>query len=119
MYESICAFSPSGIHGTDSDRTNSVGYVATDQTVRPFCLIGTFSADCLDDSLTWTPSFWSGKIGWTCDPKNGTLTKCNRQKKELVPLGRFSTPEEQSYMTLLLLDNVMGGYMTGQEYFVE
>lgn len=41
------------------------------------------------------------------------------QKKELVPLGRFSTPEEQSYMTLLLLDNVMGGYMTGQEYFVE
>ena len=22
-------------------------------------------------------------------------------------------------MTLLLLDNVMGGYMTGQEYFVE
>lgn len=41
------------------------------------------------------------------------------QKKELVPLGRFSTPEEQSYMTLLLLDNVMGGYMTGQEYFVD
>ncbi|OCF33411.1 hypothetical protein I317_06012 [Kwoniella heveanensis CBS 569] len=31
------------------------------------------------------------------------------QKKELVPLGRFSTPEEQSYMTLLLLDPVMGG----------
>lgn len=35
------------------------------------------------------------------------------QKKELVPLGRFSTPDEQSYMTLLLLDPVMGAYCTG------
>jgi len=41
------------------------------------------------------------------------------QKKELVPLGRFSTPEEQSWMTLLLLHEVGGAYMTGQEYFVE
>jgi sorbose reductase len=41
------------------------------------------------------------------------------QKKELVPLGRFSTPEEQSWMTLLLLHDVGGAYMTGQEYFVE
>lgn len=31
------------------------------------------------------------------------------QKTDLVPLQRFSTPEEQSYMTLLLLDPVMGG----------
>jgi hypothetical protein len=30
------------------------------------------------------------------------------QKKELVPLGRFSQPEEQAYLTLLLLDPVMG-----------
>jgi hypothetical protein len=42
-----------------------------------------------------------------------------RQKKELVPLGRFSEPHEQTGMTLLLLDSVMGAYMTGQEYFVE
>jgi hypothetical protein len=41
------------------------------------------------------------------------------QKKELVPLGRFSQPEEQAYLTLLLLDPVMGGYCTGQEYFIE
>lgn len=41
------------------------------------------------------------------------------QKKELVPLGRFSTPEEQAYMTLLLLDSTMGAYCTGQEYFVD
>ena len=30
------------------------------------------------------------------------------QKKELVPLQRFSQPEEQAYLTLLLLDPVMG-----------
>jgi hypothetical protein len=30
------------------------------------------------------------------------------QKKDLVPLGRFSTPEEQAYMTMLLLDSTMG-----------
>jgi len=30
------------------------------------------------------------------------------QKKDLVPLQRFSEPEEQAYMTLLLLDPVMG-----------
>jgi len=41
------------------------------------------------------------------------------QKKDLVPLGRFSTPEEQAYMTLLLLDSKMGAYCTGQEYFVD
>lgn len=41
------------------------------------------------------------------------------QEKELVPLGRFSTPDEQTYITLLLLDPVMGGYMTGTEYFVD
>ena len=41
------------------------------------------------------------------------------QKKELVPLGRFSQPEEQAYLTLLLLDPVMGAYCTGQEYFIE
>lgn len=41
------------------------------------------------------------------------------QKKELVPLGRFSQPEEQAYLTLLLLDPVMGAYCTGQEYFVD
>ncbi|KAL7006900.1 hypothetical protein EMMF5_003484 [Cystobasidiomycetes sp. EMM_F5] len=31
------------------------------------------------------------------------------QQSELIPLQRFSTPEEQAYMTLLLLDPVMGG----------
>jgi len=41
------------------------------------------------------------------------------QKKDLVPLGRFSTPEEQAYMTMLLLDSTMGAYCTGQEYFVD
>jgi sorbose reductase len=41
------------------------------------------------------------------------------QKKDLVPLQRFSEPEEQAYMTLLLLDPVMGAYCTGQEYFVD
>ena len=41
------------------------------------------------------------------------------QQKELVPLQRFSTPDEQSYMTLLLLDPVMGAYCTGTEYFVD
>lgn len=41
------------------------------------------------------------------------------QKKDLVPLQRFSTPDEQSYITLLLLDPVMGAYCTGQEYFVD
>jgi len=41
------------------------------------------------------------------------------QKKELVPLGRFSTPEEQSGQCLLLLDPVLGAYCTGQEYFVD
>lgn len=41
------------------------------------------------------------------------------QKKELVPLGRFSQPEEQAYLTLLLLDPVMGAYCTGQEYFID
>jgi len=41
------------------------------------------------------------------------------QKKDLVPLGRFSTPEEQAYMTMLLLDEKMGAYCTGQEYFVD
>lgn len=30
------------------------------------------------------------------------------QKKDLVPLGRFSEPEEQAYMCLLLLDSTMG-----------
>lgn len=41
------------------------------------------------------------------------------QKKELVPLGRFSQPEEQAYLTLLLLDPVMGAYCTGTEYFID
>lgn len=41
------------------------------------------------------------------------------QKKDLVPLGRFSEPHEQAYMTLLLLDSTMGAYCTGQEYFVD
>lgn len=31
------------------------------------------------------------------------------QKKDLVPLQRFSEPEEQAYMALLLLDSTMGG----------
>lgn len=30
------------------------------------------------------------------------------QKKDLVPLQRFSEPEEQAYMALLLLDSTMG-----------
>jgi hypothetical protein len=30
------------------------------------------------------------------------------QETDLVPLQRFSKPEEQAYMTLLLLDSVMG-----------
>jgi sorbose reductase len=30
------------------------------------------------------------------------------QKKDLVPLQRFSEPEEQAYMCLLLLDSTMG-----------
>lgn len=41
------------------------------------------------------------------------------QKKELVPLQRFSTPEEQTGMVLLLLDETMGAYMTGQSYYVD
>lgn len=41
------------------------------------------------------------------------------QKKELVPLQRFSTPDEQSYMVLLLLDHVMGAYCSGTEYFID
>jgi len=41
------------------------------------------------------------------------------QKKDLVPLQRFSEPEEQAYMALLLLDSTMGAYCTGQEYFVD
>jgi len=41
------------------------------------------------------------------------------QKKELVPLGRFSTPDEQSWMVLLLLSEEAGGYCTGQQYYVE
>lgn len=41
------------------------------------------------------------------------------QKKELVPLGRFSTPDEQSWMVLLLLSEEAGGYCTGQQYYVD
>jgi len=41
------------------------------------------------------------------------------QKKELVPLQRFSEPHEQTGMVLLLLDPVMAAYMTGTEYFVD
>ena len=40
------------------------------------------------------------------------------QKKELIPLGRFSKPEEQAPMVLFLLSN-LSSYCTGQEYFVE
>lgn len=41
------------------------------------------------------------------------------QKKELIPLGRFSTPEDQAYMTLLLLDNQGSAYCTAQSYYVD
>lgn len=40
------------------------------------------------------------------------------QSKELVPLGRFSKPEEQASMALFLLSE-HSSYCTGQDYFVD
>lgn len=40
------------------------------------------------------------------------------QSKELVPLGRFSKPEEQAGMAMFLLSSA-STYCTGQDYFVD
>ena len=36
------------------------------------------------------------------------------QESDLIPLGRFSKPDEQAFMALFLLDSKKAAYCTGQ-----